>query len=353
MKKLYVLVLVLFLASCGKNDTLIEESKKELLSENTQIVNEVIEDETEENLEEVDFVSVEDLQETEKQTEAEVEEVIETEENISDNIQETETNEVIKESVKEEVISETVVETSQETVTEVPVKIVEETTEIPEVEEEKSELNLQDMQQDLGIDNDSLNIVNPEDNLVSEIWDKTKIEEVVEDEIVVDAKEEITEPETTETEEIKVEEIKSENTETTTGEEIITEEEISEEDYNKDYIQSDFTQEEDDELGIANLDCSNTDSITDFVLNAESWAYWNTCREIQEGIIKFNVLSLKDDTYKYERYFVNKNDKTLTKILLQVWMWVTSENIWEKNSELKQKDFNDEVVDKTYLDWLE
>ncbi len=87
------------------------------------------------------------------------------------------------------------------------------------------------------------------------------------------------------------------------------------------------------------IDCWNVTESLKSIL--DSWFYWNTCRDIiKDKWIKFNVIRLSGDKYLYERHYIDYNNSLYWIYLLESWEWVTSENIADKNDELKEKDFN-------------
>lgn len=78
-----------------------------------------------------------------------------------------------------------------------------------------------------------------------------------------------------------------------------------------------------------------------------TWFYWNTCRDLIAGKgIFYNVIRLDGDEYIYERHYVDTVHNYYATYELERWSWVTSENIAEKNTELKDKVFeNIDIVD--------
>lgn len=82
------------------------------------------------------------------------------------------------------------------------------------------------------------------------------------------------------------------------------------------------------------------EDIESYISNIFSIYYWNTCRPVQnENWIYVNVLSISWENYNYERLYLDKKHWLSGKILLETWTWVTKENISEKNTELKGKNF--------------
>ena len=82
------------------------------------------------------------------------------------------------------------------------------------------------------------------------------------------------------------------------------------------------------------------------------WYYWNTCRDIVSGEgIKFNLIRLEWDTYVYERHYINYTQGLYWVYELESGQWVGSENIADKNDELKDADFPTiEIVDDLIKD---
>ena len=101
---------------------------------------------------------------------------------------------------------------------------------------------------------------------------------------------------------------------------------------------------------ISQLSC---DTLTDFLTKRmKSWYYWNTCREIiKEKWIKFNLIRLEWDKYVYERHYVDFIHWFYWTYELETWEWVNSENIADKNSELKIQEFPSlEIIDDLMKD---
>jgi hypothetical protein len=94
-------------------------------------------------------------------------------------------------------------------------------------------------------------------------------------------------------------------------------------------------------LPLDTIDCSQTDAITDFLLTKHSWAYWNTCRDIvKEKSIVFNVLRLEWEKYLYERHYYDFTSGTYGILTLESGTGTTKETMWDKNKELKSRDFS-------------
>lgn len=71
-----------------------------------------------------------------------------------------------------------------------------------------------------------------------------------------------------------------------------------------------------------------------------TWYYWNTCRDIvKEKWIKFNVIRLDGDEYIYERHYIDFINGLYWVYELETWEGVDSENIKEKNEELKENEY--------------
>ncbi len=98
------------------------------------------------------------------------------------------------------------------------------------------------------------------------------------------------------------------------------------------------------------------ETLTEYLTeNINTWYYWNTCREIDDGKwLSFNLIYLDGDTYIYERNYFDFVHWLYATYELQRGTWVSSENIAEKNDELKQMDFpNEQIVDSLVNDIIE
>ena len=101
---------------------------------------------------------------------------------------------------------------------------------------------------------------------------------------------------------------------------------------------------------VSSINCENITDVLSESLN--SWFFWNTCRDIiKEKWIKFYVLRLDWEKYIYERHYVDYTNSLYWVYLLETWTWVSSENIKEKNNELKVKEYkNIEIVDSLFYE---
>jgi len=91
---------------------------------------------------------------------------------------------------------------------------------------------------------------------------------------------------------------------------------------------------------VNNIEDITCDNLTDYLVNKYGWSYWNTCRPINtDKWLKFNVLRLDGDNYFYERHYIDKLHWLYWVYLIESWIWVTKDNIADKNKELKVKDF--------------
>lgn len=91
------------------------------------------------------------------------------------------------------------------------------------------------------------------------------------------------------------------------------------------------------------------DNLTDFLTQYYTYSYWNTCRDLTKWTsITFFVLRLNWDKYFYEKHYVNYDTKEHWILLLQTWTWVTKDNIAEKNSELKQQTWDTSKIDQLF-----
>jgi len=98
------------------------------------------------------------------------------------------------------------------------------------------------------------------------------------------------------------------------------------------------------------------DGVTEYLTEKlNTWYYWNTCRDIvRERGIKFNVIRLSGDEYIYERHYIDFTKWFYSTYELETGTGVDSENIQEKNNELKEKDFPTiEIVDDLVKDILQ
>lgn len=83
-------------------------------------------------------------------------------------------------------------------------------------------------------------------------------------------------------------------------------------------------------------------SITNFLLSRyNSWVYWNTCRPtVSEKWISFFVLRLlADESFSYEKHYLDYNNELHGVLELQTGTWVSKENIQEKNTEFKAQSY--------------
>ena len=103
------------------------------------------------------------------------------------------------------------------------------------------------------------------------------------------------------------------------------------------------------------LVATDSDSITNLLSKltpANSWFYWNTSRNIKDtDWFSAYVLRLEKDSYVYEKYYYLP-DGTFWILQLEKGTWVNKENIWDKNSELKDKNsqFDTIEADKYFKD---
>ncbi len=83
-----------------------------------------------------------------------------------------------------------------------------------------------------------------------------------------------------------------------------------------------------------------------------SWYYWNTCRDIVKDYgIKFNVLRLDGEKYIYERHYIDAKHGLYATYELETGTGISKENIAEKNTEFKTREFLSlEVVDDLMKD---
>lgn len=81
------------------------------------------------------------------------------------------------------------------------------------------------------------------------------------------------------------------------------------------------------------------EKVTSMLADKINWYfYWNTCRYIKDKEwVSFFVIRLDWDKYIYEKNYYLPYQWLYWVQELETWTWVTSINIWEKNSELKEK----------------
>lgn len=114
-----------------------------------------------------------------------------------------------------------------------------------------------------------------------------------------------------------------------------------------------YTQIKGLEINKETLSLVDCDGVTDFLSGRlNSWYYWNTCRDIvKDKGIKFNVIRLDGEDYIYERHYIDFIHGFYGIYELEKWSGVTSENIADKNTELKDQEFPSiEVVDDLLKD---
>lgn len=105
---------------------------------------------------------------------------------------------------------------------------------------------------------------------------------------------------------------------------------------------------------ISDLTCENlTNILTDKI---STWFFWNTCRPIEtDEWISFFVIRLDGDEYVYEKHYYLSYEWIYGVQELERGNWVDNTNIWEKNTELKEKNDNYsilEVSDKLFKEIL-
>lgn len=101
------------------------------------------------------------------------------------------------------------------------------------------------------------------------------------------------------------------------------------------------------------FEAPSCDGITEFLTDRlNTWFYWNTCRDIVVDYgIKFNVIRLSGDEYIYERHYLDFRHGLYGVYELETGTGVDTENIAEKNNELKEREFPViEIVDDLMKD---
>ncbi len=95
--------------------------------------------------------------------------------------------------------------------------------------------------------------------------------------------------------------------------------------------------------------CSESDTISQYLVGNYSWVYWNTCREIvNTKWVSINVLRLEGEKYFYEKHFLDPTHELHGIFLLETGTWVTKENLADKNKELKGKEYSTSLVDSLF-----
>jgi hypothetical protein len=93
-------------------------------------------------------------------------------------------------------------------------------------------------------------------------------------------------------------------------------------------------------------------SLTRFLLDTYStWLYWNTCRPTVQGKgVSFYAVRLAgDNSYVYEKHYLDYSNELHGILELESGTWVTKDNIWEKNTELKAQEFEiDSISDDLF-----
>lgn len=83
------------------------------------------------------------------------------------------------------------------------------------------------------------------------------------------------------------------------------------------------------------------DDLTSFLKEQYSIFYWNTCRDLNGGGIKYNVLYVKSDkTYAYERHYYNHKNSIMGVVSLDKGTGIDLDNISSKNTEFKAVDYS-------------
>jgi len=94
------------------------------------------------------------------------------------------------------------------------------------------------------------------------------------------------------------------------------------------------------------LTCENVTNILADDING--YFYWNTCRPINNNEwVSFYVIRLDWDNYIYEKHYYLPYQWLYWVQELETWTWVTSLNIWQKNTELKQKNSEFSILEIT------
>ncbi len=92
---------------------------------------------------------------------------------------------------------------------------------------------------------------------------------------------------------------------------------------------------------IQNIKCEN---LTEYLTQNYSYPYQNTCRDItKDKSIGFYVLRLDWDNYYYEKHYINYEKSLYWVLILDSWTWVTKDMLSDKNTELKQKTWDETI----------
>ena len=90
---------------------------------------------------------------------------------------------------------------------------------------------------------------------------------------------------------------------------------------------------------VSSFDCSNGESVTQYLVQKYGYTYWNTCRPLVPGkVYSLNILRLENENYLYEKYYIDTYNSLTANYLLQTWTG-SKETLESKNSELKEKNF--------------
>lgn len=74
--------------------------------------------------------------------------------------------------------------------------------------------------------------------------------------------------------------------------------------------------------------------------NMKTWYFWNTCRDIVPGKgISFSLIRIEGEKYVYEKHFLDFSHNWYATLELETWTGVTKDNIEEKNTQLKEKEY--------------
>jgi len=95
---------------------------------------------------------------------------------------------------------------------------------------------------------------------------------------------------------------------------------------------------------ISNLSCETLTTV--LADKISSWFFWNTCRPIEGNEwFSFFVIRLDGDNYVYEKHYYLSYEWIYWVQELETGTWVTSENIWAKNSELKDLNWDYKIIE--------
>lgn len=86
----------------------------------------------------------------------------------------------------------------------------------------------------------------------------------------------------------------------------------------------------------------------DLLDKMNTYFFWNTCRPIAENKwFSYFIIRLDSDKYVYEKHYYLSEKWIYWVQELATWEWVTKDNLWEKNQELKDKNGEFTILEAT------